>query len=352
VMHLGAKVAWTQRFNSDEISALQNAINIKLDRGPAAFEAEYQNSPLKPQNLDEQQLEPHIIAAKLSRLPRGVVPMSATRITAFVDVMDKALYWVVCAFDPDFSGYVLDYGTFPDQGRAYFTLADVKNTLQMQFPGTSVEGWLHAGLDRLTTGLLTREWAVDGGHTVRTSTVIVDSGYKPQVVHAVVSQSPFRSLIVPSKGVGITALQAPMENWAKRGAETRSKFWIKAKTRDYADPIVSFDSNYWKTFVSSRLNTAIGDRGSLCFFGATPEPHKMICDHICAETRIIDEARGRRVEVWQPKMNEDNHWFDCVVGCHVGASMGGIDLREHQEKKRHDGPRPSLGDLRKKAHAG
>lgn len=351
-MHRGSQVAWPERFNQDEISALQNAINIRLDRGIPAFEAEYQNSPLKPQNLDEIQLEPHIIAGRLNRLPRGVVSAPSTQTVAFIDVMEKALYWVACSFESDFSGQIVDYGTYPDQGRNYFTLGDVKNTLELQFPGMGLEGRIYAGLERLTEILLLREWPRDGGQPTRLNRVLIDSGWQADVIHKFVSQSRYAGMLIPSKGRGINATEAPMENWAAKPGQTRGNKWILQRASGRATASVQIDTNFWKTFVSSRLNTAMGDRGALSFYGATPEPHKMICDHICAETRIIDEARGRRVDVWQAKPNQDNHWFDGVVGCHVAASIGGIVLREHEEKKRHDGPRPSLGDYKRRAHAG
>ncbi len=45
-MDEGAVVAWPARFNPDELSAVQHAMNLKLERGEAAFWAEYQNEPL------------------------------------------------------------------------------------------------------------------------------------------------------------------------------------------------------------------------------------------------------------------------------------------------------------------
>ena len=46
------------------------------------------------------------------------MPLAATRVTAFIDVHDKLLFYCVCAWEEDFTGYVIDYGTFPDQSLA------------------------------------------------------------------------------------------------------------------------------------------------------------------------------------------------------------------------------------------
>ncbi|GIX04615.1 MAG: hypothetical protein KatS3mg114_0484 [Planctomycetaceae bacterium] len=45
VMDEGAVVAWSERFNHDELSAVQHAMNLRL-QDEAAFFAEYQNEPL------------------------------------------------------------------------------------------------------------------------------------------------------------------------------------------------------------------------------------------------------------------------------------------------------------------
>jgi hypothetical protein len=52
----------------------------------------------------------------------------------FIDVQAKALFWLVAAWESDFTGYVLDYGTEPDQKADYFTLRDIRRTLAAARP--------------------------------------------------------------------------------------------------------------------------------------------------------------------------------------------------------------------------
>jgi len=68
-MDAGAATAWPERFNPDEISAIQHAMNLRL-RDEAAFLAEYQNEPLVP---DEETglLTAAEIAAKTNGRTRG-----------------------------------------------------------------------------------------------------------------------------------------------------------------------------------------------------------------------------------------------------------------------------------------
>ena len=127
-MDAGAVVAWPERYNHDELSAIQHAMNLKL-QDEVAFYAEYQNEPLPEKVADDDELTADQIAGKINRTKRGEVPVGCNHLTAFIDVQANLLFYVVAAWEDDFTGYVLDYGTFPDQKRLYFTLRDARPTL-------------------------------------------------------------------------------------------------------------------------------------------------------------------------------------------------------------------------------
>jgi hypothetical protein len=156
-------VAWPERHHPDELSAVQHAMNLRLDRGDAAFWAEYQNEPLPEEQVDDELLTVDEIVAKLNGQRRGEAPLAATQVTMFVDVQAKALFWLVAAWESDFTGYVLDYGTEPDQKAAYFTLRDIRRTLAAAAPRAGIEGAIYAGLERLAEAKLGREWQRDDG---------------------------------------------------------------------------------------------------------------------------------------------------------------------------------------------
>ncbi len=83
-MDLGSQVAWPARFNADELSALQHAMDLKL-RDEESFFAEFQNEPLTTQ-VDEGVITPDQVAQKVNGRPRKEVPKEATHLTAFIDV--------------------------------------------------------------------------------------------------------------------------------------------------------------------------------------------------------------------------------------------------------------------------
>lgn len=73
-------------------------------------------------------------------MPPPCTPGWATKITAFVDVQQDCLFWLVAAWSDEFRGAVIDYGCFPDQKRTYFTKADIRKTLRKVLGVKSIEG--------------------------------------------------------------------------------------------------------------------------------------------------------------------------------------------------------------------
>jgi hypothetical protein len=335
-MDEGADVAWPQRHHPDELSAIQHAVNLKLDRGEAAFWAEYQNEPLPEEQVDDELLSADQIAAKLNGLKRGEVPIGATALTMFIDVQGKALFWLVAAWEDDFTGYVIDYGTEPQQSEAYFTLRDIRRTLASTAPRAGLEGAIYAGLERVTDALLGREWRRDDGAVVRIDRCLVDAnwGSSSDVVYQFCRQSKFASVVMPSHGRYVGASSIPFSDYKrKRGDRVGLNWRIPVITGKRATRHVVFDTNYWKSFVHARLGVPMGDPGCLSLFGradrtgvSPADQHRLLADHLTSEYRVKTEGRGRTVDEWKLRVEGlDNHWLDCLVGCAVAASIqGGI----------------------------
>lgn len=326
-MDAGCEASWSVRYNSDEISAIQHAMNRKHDLGDAAFFAECQNSPLATVN-DDAALKPAEIGSRLNRLPRGTVPEDATHVTAFIDVQGKLLYWLVAAWRSDFTGAILDYGTYPDQRKAYFLLRDAGPTLADAAPGAGLEGSIHAGLTALASQLCGREWRRPDGSAMRLSRVLVDSGWSTDVIYAWCRQSAHANIIAPSKGWSIKASQRPMAAWDRKPGEQAGDNWVYGYgPESRVIRRVLIDVNHWKTFVAARLQAAPGDPGAMSLFGDSQEAHRLLCDHLSSEYRVQTSGQGRQLDEWKMTPGRENHWWDCLVGAAVAASMCGVQVR-------------------------
>ena len=72
---------------------------------------EYQNAPVV-ESLEATEFDATGGAA-LSGYKRGEIPEESQFLTAFIDVHKNLLYWVVCAWEHNFTGVVVDYDVFP-----------------------------------------------------------------------------------------------------------------------------------------------------------------------------------------------------------------------------------------------
>lgn len=323
-MDLGAVAVWPERFNPDELSAVQHAMNIRIDR-PKAFNSEYQNEP-DPSDLgavdDLTQLE---LQGKLSKLPRHTPPHESTRITAFVDVGGSIHWYCVCAWDDHFGGSVIDYGTFPRQNRAVFASSDIRPTLQQAFPGQPDETAIVKGLEAITEELTSRRYSLaDGSASLAVDRILIDSGFQTELVYQFCRnlRSP---IITPSKGFAIGPNRAPMSEWTRKPGERHGESWRLAPTN--GTRLLVFDPNYWKSFVTQRIKTPVGVRGCLGVFGRPDEvhTHQLFFEHLLSEYRTRVAGRGRQIDVWDVRPDRtDNHWWDCLVGCAVAASLQGV----------------------------
>ena len=312
-MDEGAQVSWEARYNHDEISALQHAMNLKF-QDEQAFQAEYQNDPLPEDVGGEEIMSIDAICQKINGLPHNKVPLACDRMTLFIDVQKALLFYVVTAWAENFTGSVIDYGAWPDQHRREFSLADANPTIQSEFPRAGLEGGLYAALTALTDDLLGREWEREDGAVLKIERALIDAnwGQSTDLVYEFCRESKFAGIVLPSHGRYVGASSKPMTEYRKQPGDR-----------------VIFDSNFWKSFVHARLAVPTGDKGSLTLYGRIPGTHQLLAEHLTAEYRVKTQGRGRTVDEWKLKPeHHDNHWLDCLAGCAVCGSMLGCTLPE------------------------
>lgn len=339
----GAEAAWPERYRDDELSAIQHAMNLYL-RNRAAFMAEHQNEPINRNAATEVKiLTAAEIAAKVNGCPRGELPPEVSVLTAFADVQQNVLFWVVCGWSQDFEGFVVDYGTWPDQGRAYFTLSDLRVTIGDKFPDIKdLEGRIYAACKALTDDLVAREFERADGAVLHLRRELIDAnwGLSTKTVKKFCRQSQHAALLLPSHGRYVGATSKPISQFQKKPGEQYGDEWLISRVaNERGIRHIAFDTNYWKSFVHARLAIPMGSRGGLSLFGKRAAEHRMLADHLVAEQPIRVKAKGREVDEWKEKPERpDNHWFDCLVGCAVAASVEGCaPLKQTKDEK----PKPT-----------
>ena len=332
-MDEGAVVAWPERHNDDEESALQNAMNL-MHRDHFAFSSEYQNEPLSDDEDMDRMLSSDEIASKTNGLGARVVPLDCHRLTMFVDVQKTCLFYTVCAFADDFTGAVIEYGTFPEQNTRRFSLSTITRRL-CDIYKSSVEAQLYSGISALVKDKASCVYTREDGTELQIGMIAIDAnwGISTDIVYQFCRQTEFRGRVIPAHGRYVGASSKPMSEYRKKPGERVGLNWIVTSSASQrAIRHIAFDTNFWKSFVHERLASPIGESGCLTLYGSRPYEHELYAEHMTAEFRVRTQGRGRTVDEWKLRPDRsDNHWLDCTVGCAVLASSMGCALPENRQ---------------------
>ena len=129
-MRKGFKVAWPARYEPHQVDAIQYAMDLRL-KDPDTFDAEYQNDPKDGMSTGIQfAASAEAICLRASGYEQQAVPDWANHLVAGVDVQGNIFYWLVLSVGNGFTANVVDYGSWPDQGKQYFTTHEIDRTIQ------------------------------------------------------------------------------------------------------------------------------------------------------------------------------------------------------------------------------
>ena len=327
-MDEGAKAAWPARFNPDEASAIQHAMNLYF-RDEYSFFAEYQNEPKKLQTSELPELTAAEIAERTSKLAHGVVPIWATRLVAGYDVQASGLFYAVIALAEDFTGTVIDYDTWPKQSRRYFTLRDMKATFATHCKAKTLVGQIREALDTSTEEILGLAWKREDGAVLRIEKCAIDANYQDDAVYEFCLRSKYPQVVIPSDGMYLGPNATPIaERKKKIGERVGLNWYIPVASGNRPVRKLVFDTNFWKTFTHERLRVPSTDSSSLTLYGSSPKPHRLFSEHFTAEFR--HRAGGKReIDEWKQKPGKpDNHFFDATYNAMVAGSVLGCKLPE------------------------
>jgi hypothetical protein len=343
----GCIISWRERYTAPmEISAIQHGYNVLIDDGPEVFASEYQNEPLD-ESVRNSLLTAALVASKTNGLARGVVPKNASHLSAYVDVHARLLYYVVSAWSTDFTGAVIDYGTYPRQAASYFAQETAPACMKDMLPGSTDDAWIAAGLVALFNAILGAKFVREDGSEMQVGKLLVDThwGDKNILVKQVCRRHPqYPVRLFPAQGYGSSALRPELNALPLKDGTQRGLQWRVAPPQPGGDRWVTISTNWWKTMVANRLAMPLSTAGGIELFGLDPREHSLFADHCVAERPVPILAKGgEQRTLWDwPLPRPDNHWWDCLVGCAVGASMLGCQVPGMEREKKQ---RKSLAEL-------
>ncbi|MBL9149579.1 MAG: phage terminase large subunit family protein, partial [Phycisphaerae bacterium] len=169
----------------------------------------------------------------------------------------------------------------------------------------------------------------EDGTAMRIDRCLIDAnwGQSTELVYAFCRRSPHAARLTPSHGRFVGAASVPFSEFPPRPGERVGLNWRMPSRGHRSIRHVTFDTNFWKSFVFARLAVPVGDPGALTVFSTNAARRQLLAEHLTSEYRVRTFGRGREVDEWRHRPDGgDNHWLDCLVGTAVAASIEGVIL--------------------------
>ncbi len=336
-MDAGAEVANPSRYIEDpapdgtplEVSALEHAYNIISDRGLEHFLTEYQNDPPAEIGPQESGITAYRVQTQVSGYERKAIPPGCTVLVQAIDCRKVALHFVVRAFQPDSTGYTIDYGVQEVHGTTVGTDEGLDDALKRA---------LRARMEAIRD----EPYLDHNGEPMPVALTLVDAGWRTTAIYDFCLEWGALDLR-PAMGFGKSA-GCTQANFAPPVRTTTDKktgdgwFLSRRPVQGHAGGIwlVCMDTDRWKAFEHDRWMTSPEKPGCMFNFGQ-PAPssdrmsqdqkwHMSYAKHITAEVEVEEVVKGVLVRRWKAK-SDTNHYLDASYMTHVAANMKGISTR-------------------------
>ncbi len=226
--------------------------------------------------------EPDRVLEATGRHGRGAIPLEAVAITAGVDVQKSEAYYVIRAWGPGLTSWLVEYGRFDT-----WSAADLAEGLQAH--------------------VVDPVFRYDDGRLAQVNYCLVDCGYRTDEVYdACVT---FCDVLGPVKGAS-----RRMEGYYRRHVVDR-------KGRSGGLTMLEANTSLLKDFIFGRMGKEPESRGSWTLFAGCPMEY---AEQIASEHKVmVTDPKTRQVRHEWRKISGHgaNHWLDCEVYAALAARL-------------------------------
>jgi len=238
--------------------------------------------------------------------PRGLLPAWTQLVVVGVDVGLRTLYWACTAWRADATVHVPDYG--------------IEDTPEAESEERRILSALRSVRDRAIAG-----WAW-GEVRRRPDLMLVDAGWRPDVVYAFAREPESVGLVRVTKGYGAGQPAGKVYHEPRTtGSVVRvvGDRWHEVRLAS-GQRLIEFATDDWKTRLQARIESAPGTPGAITLHAGDPRDHRAFSAHLRSE-RLREEFDPRKgwVRSWIER-RAANHWWDAMVLATLGAGMRGV----------------------------
>lgn len=321
-MDKGHVPAWPEGYDPKKYdSCIEKLFAIEIDKkedGKVYVACELQNDPsLLYTKSEKNQITNKILQTKLNNYARGEIPSETRALVGFIDVhqLDSHLYYAFEWNDGQYKCGISNYGKFP-----------ARQTIGEAYPNMTMEAAVYSALGDLAKEIGNTQFLREDGLKISNYKIGVDSG------DGAVTEVIYNFCRSEQSGRFFATRGRPSKtdnfNEGAPANKERGNYWMVSQRMIELkrQKVYHFDANYWKSATRDLILADPTAGRTMSFFGNFKTYHEEFFNHIAKGEKpkiMIDKASKKEWEIWQQVPNQQNHFFDCVVGCNMIASTVG-----------------------------
>lgn len=326
-MNAGCVVGWKYAYKPEHyVDALEKAMHWFF-RSRRGFWSELQNQPDKFEVAKLPQLQAVNLIKRIHPLERHTVPDDAEYLTAHADYSKAVLWYEVRAWAKDSTSWTVDYQSWPNQNKSYWTQATAQHTIDSVYaklPEHKVR--VVAAVRDLFTMLFERQYQREDGTILRLNIAGIDANDETDMIRDAIRKAGLAGRLWPMHSRSFRPPKCALNDLPVKEGDKTGNNWRRRKPSTGHLRYITYDTDFWKSHHRNRLLMDSLSPGSITWFKGAD--HRMIADHHCAEysETLIREENNQRMEIWGQKPGTDNHLWDVGVGNDVLGSVLGCEL--------------------------
>lgn len=243
----------------------------------------------EPWEQESMKLRSDIVLRRQGAHLRGSVPQKAQLLTCGIDVQMDHFWWVIRAWAPKLTSWLVDFG--------------------------KCDTW--AELDEM----LDREYPQEGQEPMQINLAFIDSGDRTDEVYQYCSTR--LGIVFPCKGSSVRLQRAPFtESVVDKDGYGAMRLFI-------------IDGHYYKSFIAGRLQKNMDEPGAFCVYNAEDEEGwlRVYADQLCSEQLVKEQdKKGHSKDVWKPLTSHAaNHLLDAECYGIAAAERAGVRYLSDEE---------------------
>ena len=307
-MDEGAEVFNPYRFSERDghISAIQKLLEIQHVIGNAAFQSEYQMSPVK--NTYSIDISPNKVLAKISEHRECEIPDGYLFTAGAIDLnVSYAASAALVAFKPDTTAQVIWHQTFPVN-------------IDQKLPDAAYNAQVHGFLTQVCSAMKSLGVKIDG--------LAIDAGGRNWDAVCGFAKVSMRQVGLPACAFAgrSSNMFNPFVRSRLRDAIGRTVLCGDAREHVKAGAgfkYVFFDADFYKETAQKALLCQSGAAGSCGLYFGDVEEHRDFAIQVCNEKlRFVQHKAGRDVYSWTTK--EPHDYLDVMSMCWAVAASQGL----------------------------